>query len=136
MELRSEKALRARFHTEAIDPEKGSAIRCVAKYITKIIDDYALDDELDDESGKKLKETAPSVSAWAACWHILQFQFIGAAPVTVYCELRRMADNATAHGLSIEFATAHDAIDASDWAGYVNAQGGPFVRREELVMRI
>jgi len=46
-----------------------------------------------------------------------------------------MADSETALGLSVEFAAVHDAADQGQWAEYVNAQGGPFVRRDELAVR-
>ncbi|WP_340617201.1 replication endonuclease [Xenorhabdus entomophaga] len=132
----NEKALKARFHAEKIDPEKGSATGYVAKYISKNIDGYAMDDELDDESDRPMKEAAIAASAWAGRWRIRQFQFVGGAPVTVYRELRRMADHDVAMGLSVEFAAVHDAADNGDWANYINAQGGPFVRRDDLVARL
>lgn len=134
-ELKSEKAQRARFHAETIDAQKGSATGYVAKYIAKNIDGYALEGETDRESGASLKESACAVSAWAARWHIRQFQFVGGAPVTVYRELRKLVDSDHARGLSVEFAEVHQAADNGDWAGYVDAQGGPFVKRDEVQVR-
>lgn len=46
-----------------------------------------------------------------------------------------MADPETARALSVEFAAVHDAAHYGRWADYVNAQGGPFVRRDDLQVR-
>jgi hypothetical protein len=46
-----------------------------------------------------------------------------------------MADPETARALSVEFAAVHDAAHYGHWDEYVNAQGGPFVRRDELQVR-
>nr|WP_253260261.1 replication endonuclease [Pectobacterium odoriferum] len=132
-ELQSEKALKARFHVEPIDPAKGSATGYIAKYISKNIDGFALDDENDDETGESLKDMSKAVSAWASRWRIRQFQQIGGAPVTVYRELRRLRD------IQLDDARM-DAVlvaaDLGDWAAYTQAQGGALVSRDNLVVRL
>ncbi|MDW1940912.1 replication endonuclease [Vibrio sp. Vb0599] len=179
-----------------IDPKKGTATGYIAKYISKNIDGYAMDDLVSDETGKPVKDMAKNVSAWKSRWNIRQFQFFGGAPVTTYRELRRFANNDKASfveyltqlnyqellniyenlevrasrkfvgpaipaeliqvtpkfdskylflllgeyyqpGLEHENSTVVDVMKAADkgnWHGYIMGQGGPFVKRNELLV--
>ncbi len=176
----------ARCDVGDIDPELGTATGYIAKYISKNIDGFAMDDEVSDETGKLVKDMAKNVSAWKSRWNIRQFQFFGGAPVTTYRELRRFAnqnkkafmeylfmqervdlltiysmlqrdlvgpikpsklitnkelmqvigDSYQARGDSKQSSVAGTlaAADHGNWQGYIMGQGGPFVKRDDLLI--
>ncbi|CQQ61000.1 replication endonuclease [Yersinia enterocolitica] len=139
----------ARFTAKRLDPKKGSATAYIAKYISKNIDGYALDGELDHETGKPLKETARFAMAWASRHRIRQYQPIGTPPVTVWRELRKLSNQLVTtlkisgtyqRGKPLLVDPVMDAVtaaaDTGCFATYIMKQGGVLIPREDYTVRI
>jgi hypothetical protein len=77
-----------RFTVKHVDPDKGSAIGYIAKYIAKSIDGKSV--ETDKESGCDGASAAERIVVWARQWGIRQFQFFGVGVLTPFRELYRV----------------------------------------------
>ncbi|WP_123427355.1 replication endonuclease [Lelliottia amnigena] len=128
-------AAKQRFESRHLN--QGGAAGYIAKYIAKNIDGYALDGQLDHDTGKPLKDTAAAVTAWASTWRIPQFKPIGLPTMGAYRELRKLP-----RGVSIasEFddrvEAARAAADKGDFDLYIIAQGGANMPRDGHTVRV
>ena len=114
---------------EAKHLNKGGATGYLAKYISKNIDGYALEGEVDDESGELLTEVASAVTAWASTWRIPQFHMFGLPSKGVWRECRRVRGVSIADKLGDIAEKVRASADAGDFAAYIEHQGGPNVKR-------
>lgn len=128
-------AAKQRFESRHLN--QGGAASYIAKYIAKNIDGYALDGQLDHDTGKPLKDTAAAVTAWASTWRIPQFKPIGLPTMGAYRELRKLP-----RGVSIasEFDDRVEAVRAAADEGefdlYIIAQGGANMPRDAQAVRV
>ena len=125
-------AKKHRFTAVAIDSKKGSAAGYVAKYVAKNIDGEDIEKDL---YGNDAKQSAKGIDAWASTYNIRQFQFIGSPSVTVWRELRRLANSKQSKDIdpikSPALYKAMLAADTADWAAYVMVMGGIGVKAKD-----
>lgn len=127
----------ARNRFEAKHLNKGGAAGYIAKYIAKNIDGYALDGQLDKDTGKPLKDTASAVTAWASTWRIPQFKPIGIPTMGAYRELRKLPRGVSiASDFDERVEAARAAADEGEFDFYIAAQGGANVKRGDQTVRV
>ena len=127
----------ARNRFEAKHLNKGGAAGYIAKYIAKNIDGYALDGQLDTDTGKPLKDTASAVTAWASTWRIPQFKPIGLPTMGAYRELRKLPRGVSiASDFDDRVEAARAAADEGEFDFYIAAQGGANVPRDGQTVRV
>lgn len=140
-------AAKNRMKIVRIEAGKGTAAGYIAKYVAKNIDDAHLGEHIDadgnviaqDLVGDQIIKPCQRVEAWAAAHRIRQFQAVGMPPVTVWRELRRVAEERVAGApehvraawAACQRVTTTDAEtgevivqQAADYAAYIRAQGG------------
>lgn len=115
---------------------KGGAAGYIAKYIAKNIDGYALEGDIDHESGKPLQGIAAAVTAWASTWRIPQFHPIGIPTMGAYRECRLIRHISLADSFDEQVEAVRAAADAGDFAAYMEAQGGANVARDSQTVRV
>ncbi len=119
--------------------EGESAAGYVAKYVSKNIDGYRVQFDLEGDDYSAVIG-AQRVEAWAAAWGIRQFQQVGGAPVGIWRELRRI-EKAAVEVCGEAMAAAHAATNktddkGADFGAYLQAMGGPLVKRKDLPLTL
>lgn len=131
---REQGAQKHRFKCEHMN--RGGAVSYIAKYISKNIDGYALDGEIDNDTGKPLSDTAAAVTAWAATWRIPQFQFYNLPSKGAYRECRKLRGVSIAEQIGDVAEKVRFAADKGFFDEYILSQGGPCTPRDLQTVRV
>lgn len=115
---------------EAKHLNKGGAAGYIAKYIAKNIDGYALDGQIDHDTGRPLRDMAAAVTSWASTWRIPQFKAIGIPTMGAYRECRAacLRHISLAETFDERVEAVRAAASAGNFAAYMAGQGAQMSR--------
>lgn len=124
---------------EAKHLNKGGAASYIAKYIAKNIDGYALDGQIDHDTGKPLRDMTAAVTSWASTWRIPQFKAIGIPSMGAYRECRAacLRHISLTETFDERVEAVRAAASAENFAPtYMAGQGGANIPRDVQTVRV
>jgi len=101
-----------RFNAKQIDPNKGSAVGYISKYVSKSVDGFGLDPKNQTSAALNAERTV----AWSRTWGIRQFQFFGLPHIGPARELYRVPD---LKSNSEALMQAHEFIRKNDFGNWL-----------------
>ncbi|WET39888.1 replication endonuclease [Citrobacter enshiensis] len=113
-----------------------AALHYLMKYMVSSIPGLADEKAICDSTGDLYSRIAIRVKIWASLWGIRRFQHFGLPEIGVWRECRRIRSTNITHDLGQKAEAVRHAADHSDFAKYIEMQGGAGIKRSGRTLQV